>query len=614
MKIENITINKYKSFKKKEIIPVGSKNLFIYGENGAGKSSFYYALKDFFQSSVEDIKMSDLRNMFLDDGGKDCSIKVMFEDGTENILSEITKNTDIPSIIDANRLKSFITYKHLLAVHNIKIDKKINVFDLLVKGVLKHFKSSFTNSIELGVLWNDVVKESEIPYGKGQIFHYKKHKQASVQAKAVEFNRALNALFLKPDDDETKPDYLAPSVNPILQKFIPELEIDFNRETVQVYSDGNISEPKIFLQIKYNSVDLEDKNPQFILNEAKLSAIAISIFLGVIKRQGVFSADIKPLFLDDILIGLDNANRIKLLTVLKEDFADFQIFLTTYDRHWYEVAKLNLPNWKFIEFYRGANGPEVNPKTKTYLEKARIYLDAYDYPECANNLRKECERLFKDKLLETYSFGEGIKSYVKPLKLETLIDRLKTYYDDLGVVPPNELIQSLYNYKTILFNPLSHNDIESPIYKDDLEKAFKVIEDLQNIKLPTREKVIKKGSLFTLNLPAINYEAKIEIAKNIYQVDDNGTITTSPVVIHFKDWTREGVQYAIPKGVPATAMPNNERLVNLKDSPFAIEKATAGLNTTYTDRGVAEITSEEVLRNMTLSGDVLFDLLNPSTV
>ena len=611
MKIKNITINKYKSFQKEESIPVDSENLFVYGENGAGKSSFYYALKDFFQSSVEDIKMSELRNMFLTDGGSDCSIEVEFDGGTKNILNETTKNTTTAAIKDANRLKSFITYKHLLAVHNIKIDKKINVFDLLIKGVLKHFKSTFTGGIELGVLWNDVVAENQKTTGVNQDFHYKRQKKASVERKARPFNTALNTLFIKPEADETNLDYLAPSVNPILQKFIPELEIDFNRESVQVYSDGNVSEPKIFLKIKYNGVDLEDRNPQFILNEAKLSAIAISIFLGAIKRQSAFSVDIKPLFLDDILIGLDNANRLKLLTVLKEDFADFQIFITTYDRHWYEVAKQNSPDWKFIEFYRGANGPEVNINIMTPMEKARIYFDSYDYPECANNLRKECERLFKEKLLETYSFGEGIKSNVKPLKLETLIDRLKTYYEDLGVIPPNELITSLYNYKTILFNPLSHNDIDSPIYKDDLVKAFKVIEDLQNIQMPTRKILINKGSIFTLSLPAINYQAEIEIAKNIYTVDNNGIKTNSPVIIYFKDWTREGVQFAKPKGVPAIAMPNNDRLAKLKDSPFLIEKATNGLNATYTDSGVPEITSEEVLRSMSLSGNALFDLLNP---
>ncbi len=64
MKIKNITINKYKAFQQSEDIIVGAKNVFIYGENGSGKSSVYYALKDFFQSSVEPINMADLRNLY----------------------------------------------------------------------------------------------------------------------------------------------------------------------------------------------------------------------------------------------------------------------------------------------------------------------------------------------------------------------------------------------------------------------------------------------------------------------------------------------------------------------------------------------------------------------
>jgi predicted ATPase len=74
MKIQSITINKYKAFTKEETIPIGGSNVFIYGENGSGKSSFYYALKDFFQSSVEPVQMSSLRNFNLTDGGTDCSI------------------------------------------------------------------------------------------------------------------------------------------------------------------------------------------------------------------------------------------------------------------------------------------------------------------------------------------------------------------------------------------------------------------------------------------------------------------------------------------------------------------------------------------------------------
>jgi len=48
MKIKTIEINNYKAFYGKYEIDVKGKNLFMYGENGSGKSSLFYALKDFF--------------------------------------------------------------------------------------------------------------------------------------------------------------------------------------------------------------------------------------------------------------------------------------------------------------------------------------------------------------------------------------------------------------------------------------------------------------------------------------------------------------------------------------------------------------------------------------
>ncbi|MCF6352964.1 MAG: hypothetical protein L3J06_08135 [Cyclobacteriaceae bacterium] len=56
--------------------------------------------------------MSSLRNLFLDDGGTDCStIEVEFEGDAKFTLNDTTKTTATPEITDANRLKSFITYK-----------------------------------------------------------------------------------------------------------------------------------------------------------------------------------------------------------------------------------------------------------------------------------------------------------------------------------------------------------------------------------------------------------------------------------------------------------------------------------------------------------------------
>jgi hypothetical protein len=510
----------------------------------------------------------------------------------------------------------------LLGVHNAKVNEKLDVFNLVVAGVLKHFKSELiTGQFELGELYLNTVTESKKTIGKGKDFYFARQKIASVTHKANQFNSAFRKLFEKPEEGETNVDYLAPEVNYFLSKIYPDLSIEFKRQTFRIDNRGNLSGGKLFIDIIQDDNSIDSKSPHFSLNEAKLSAIAISIFLGAIKRQSIYSPVLKPLFLDDILIGLDNENRLKLLNLLKESdipaedkvFRNFQIFITTYDRHWYEVARISLKGWKFIEFYKSDNGPQIIHNDKTSLEKARSYFESFDFPAAGHYLRKECERLLRSKLIETYTAGKGLKGLVKAINLETLINRLKEYYTDLGVDPPNELIDNLQNYKSILFNPMSHSDIESPIYRNDLVLAFKTIEDLKQIVLPKRTVIIEKGTFFNLNLTPINYTAQVEIAKDIYLVEHNGTKTETTISFYFKTWTREGIEHALPTGVPAAALSNIERLARIKSSSYTLVKAVEGLNTTFRDRDVPEITIEDLKVALTfVGGEKLNDIIENS--
>jgi energy-coupling factor transporter ATP-binding protein EcfA2 len=602
MKIQNLTINKYKAFQRSEDIVVGGKNVFIYGENGSGKSSVYYALKDFFQSSIENINMANLRNLYLDDGQTDCAIEVEFDGNAKFTLNESTKTTNTASITDCNRLKSFITYKHLLGVHNAKLKDELNVFNLIINGVLKHFKSqTITGGIELGVLWKDVLEESNKTVGRGKDFNQHRQKKASVERKALAFNNALNKLFLSGNSD-----YLAPAVNSVLEKLVPDLKIEFNRHTIQVYQWGGISQSKILLNIESDGTSLDSHYPHFALNEAKLSAIAISIFLAAILRQARFSEEIKILFLDDILIGLDNEHRLKLIKLLKEpEFEEFQIFITTYDRHWYEVAKVQLTNWKFLEFYKGINGPEINDKVKTEIQKAELYKNSYDYPAAANSLRKVLEKTLKEKLPETHTLSEEVKGLLKPPKLDTLINRLKEYYKDLEIEVPDSIIDGLKTYKTVLLNPMSHDDIESPIYKNDIEAAFKVIDDLQKIELPKREVVIEKNKVFTITLPAISYTANIITANNVYKIDNDGTISFSTSKFHLNTWTREGVEFAMDSDSPPQQYSQADKLRIIANGPYNLIQMLSSLNRTFTDRGVANIVETDLKNAMECDGKTL---------
>ncbi|MBK7812545.1 MAG: AAA family ATPase [Saprospiraceae bacterium] len=233
MRIKKVEIKDYKAFYGKNEFNVDGKNLFIYGENGSGKSSFYYALKDFFQSSTETLSYDETENIFLTKAqqGKGY-IEVTFnpdKDGTATdkkyTVKKSAKNTYAAgdtSIRDAIKLKSFLTYKHLLGIHHIEKDKEIDLFDLLVKGVLKHFKSvAITGNKELGELWEDVEKSVAKPTA-GTAYNITQKKN-DVDKTINAFDTAFKKLFVTASIEN-----ILKYAQPILDKFGRNIELKLN--------------------------------------------------------------------------------------------------------------------------------------------------------------------------------------------------------------------------------------------------------------------------------------------------------------------------------------------------------------------------------------------------
>jgi len=231
MKIHRIEITNYKAFMGTHNIPVKGKNLFIYGENGSGKSSFYFALKDFFQASVEDIDLSELENIFIAEDQKgNTGIKIDFKPDHQgnNIIGQYAftqsekelGNDGDTSIRDANRLKSFLTYKHLLDIHHLKQNDEINLFPLLVNGVLKHFKYALTKGKELGELYSDLGELIAQPTGREFTITQKK---SVVNSALKVFNEAFGELF-----NDQSPEYILKHAAPILKNFDNHMEIELS--------------------------------------------------------------------------------------------------------------------------------------------------------------------------------------------------------------------------------------------------------------------------------------------------------------------------------------------------------------------------------------------------
>lgn len=499
MRIKKIVIRDYKAFYGKTEFNVDGKNLFIYGENGSGKSSFYYALKDFFQSSTETLSYEETENIFLTKAKKGKGyIEVTFnpdKDGSATdkkyTVKKGSKNTYVSgdtSIRDAIKLKSFLTYKHLLGLHYIKKDKQIDLFEMLVKGVLQHFKSiAITGNKELGDLWDEV--ETAIIKETGQTFNITQKKN-EVDKAIYAFDTAFKKLF-----DENSPEEILKYAQPILDKFGHNIELRLMYTQAKPSSDyKSIERNHVRVTVKYLGKDID--KPHIFLNEARLSAISISIYLGMVKRhiQGI---PCKILFLDDIFIGLDISNRLPLLEILKTDFSNYQTFITTYDKPWYEFVKTHYLSknngWKCFEIYAGRSkkgftipvvkeikGTGNNDHLDYYIKTAEAYHNSGDNKAAGVYLRSAFEAILKQ-----FCFGKVTVMFVidqSKLKANDFWNATKKFIND-HPSPNYTLTQNtkneLDNLLPLVLNPLNHNDINKNEHGNEIARTITALRTLK---------------------------------------------------------------------------------------------------------------------------------------
>lgn len=479
MKIQSIEITNYKAFLGTHKFKVGGKNLFIYGENGSGKSSLYYALKDFFQVSIEKIDLANLENVFVlaSKKGK-AAIKVTFKPnpatgkGSKKYLWDNahidSRDAGDTSIRDGNKLKSFLTYKHLLAIHHLKKDEAINLFDLLVNGVLKHFKYSLTGGKELGELWKEVEESVAKPVSKS---YQSTRKKADVNAAIKAFNEAFGELF-KP----ASPEFILKHAQPFLDYFGHNLGLILRFPQLRPTSDYlGLEGDQVQVELTYAGKSID--KPHLFLNEARLSAIAISIYLGMIKRH-VQGIPCKMLFLDDIFIGLDIANRLPLLDILEDEFPDYQIFITTYDKPWFEHARGLLgqnKDWKTMEFFAQTckDGTEIPLviDDKDFITKARAHLGQCDYKSAAVYARSAFEKLIREYCQDQEKpvvFKSRLKDY-------TTEDFWKVIKKDVSAATRD----NIEKYRPLVLNAFSHYNTEKHEIKTELQKAIEAVVNLK---------------------------------------------------------------------------------------------------------------------------------------
>ena len=445
IKIDKIQLSNFRFFlddEKNNTFELDGKNMLLYGENGSGKSSLYKAfelLSKIGKKSVMD-EFESQKNIFKREDDSNFSfIKFNFTNGMNFQIDD--NNTQINSLDFIKNFSIFqplLDYKMLLKVVNIKDKNLYNFFELILS--------------KYPIKENLYLKEL-----KGQ-----------------KYFDTLKEIILKE---------LLDNINMFLQKFSQNFKI----ESI----DFDAFDRKIILNIKYFEKRIEE-DYQLFLNEARLSALAMSVYFSVIKKQFnlLNENSLKILVLDDLLISLDMSNRLNLIEILKTEFSDFQIFFFTHDKGFFEILKEKMP-WKSYELYVDNEGEFEKPyikKSLNYFESAKKYFDEYDYPACANYLRKEVERLKKIKEKQEMSINQDEKIFKKIKKMllspdfMSDSDRVKSkligFKKGLEEQSDSNVEIDLKDIKSItdrILNPQSHDDTSKPLYKKELEEAIEII-------------------------------------------------------------------------------------------------------------------------------------------
>lgn len=484
-RISKIVLENYRAYcDRKEIILPNGENLLIYGENGSGKSSLYKGLNGFLKSFV--YPTTFVKNKYVDGAGRiEISFKSFeadnvtinndeeecygFYDGNDNIHV-----ANVAFLKAAAMTKGFMDYKDLLRVY--LHEKSKNLFELIVTNVLRNHSIGATT---IGDEWNNV-KNDFYTVRRNNI----SHKRAP--ERLASFKDGLEVIFQR----------LEPRINSYLSSYFEEfkISISFDLNKLELDDSGNRQNWKInselFLKVKYRGEELE--NYEDYLNEARLSAISLCIFLAALKDNE--SAYYKFLFLDDVFIGLDAANRIPILKILKDDFSDYQIIISTYDRYWFNLAKhyfnVNMhKRWKSIELYVGEKQLDGHPNSilypivvdsETNMGKAARYLRNEvhpDYPAAANYLRKALEEKlgsffpmqeFSDadyQQFENYELTKRMNS------AERFLENVHSDYDGLA---------TLDGYMHALLHPMSHFNEDDQIYRSELFDIERILISLDN--------------------------------------------------------------------------------------------------------------------------------------
>lgn len=563
-KINGIVINGFKAFPSLQTIELGGKHLLMYGENGSGKSSIFYALHCIFNSYRKPDKgkkyfdknnSQNLINRFFSPKDADDKpyVAVNWVVGARNpFLSVVSEHGCVGFDRLAELETFFVNHQLLNGFFNFTNSNSINVFPIFLREILP-YKYIDEQGTYMSLMYEQIEDEASKLGNKSST--KKINEMIDIFNRELEgfigdINIAVSDIYknhFKADGELDLSIVLTyPKENPNPDVYFDGFRLKWDnrlirnqRGELERTKNKSLIEPIIGITIKENGNEI--LKPHVYFNEAKLTAIALSIRFGLLKGINPADDTTPPegsfLALDDMLISLDMSNRAKVVDFLLKISDKYKIYLFTHDRAFFEHFKERIDysykarglkkenDWLFREIYKDEsllNNPKIF-KSETDISKALKHYKEFDYPAAANYLRKAVETMANEIFpLKLSKQNDGSKHE----RLRNVLENSFDFFSKIQEFDTTDLSRLIGNLN-LLMNPLSHKSTETNVYKIELKEIFTIIERLtlqvQELSieevLPRKEKVY----LYLEEDEHITQKYEIELQGELYKYIVEGT-------------------------------------------------------------------------------------------
>lgn len=405
-RLHHIAITNFKAFREFSLNLEG-RHLLVYGANGAGKSSLYWALYTFLQSAR---KPRNGIAKYFDPGNPQSLLNLHEQKEAAPKLGEIaltlrdttTRNDTTyrisradhgtfnqPAILKGDLASDFITYRFFFGFSHFRNSEEFDLWPLFEKEILPFCVSTGGQSPH--DMWQKIKSGDPNPSrlqgtpGADSYVRFRSNTlafagviAAVVAAISTEAQRFYDTHFAA--DDPAK-------VTLKLAITTPPAAIGSNQ------NDFKFSRPVISFGVQLDGTTVT--KPQSFLNEAKLTQLALSVRFAA-SLVNLHESELKLLVLDDLLVSLDMSNRMQVVDILlSESFSNYQKIILTHELGFFREFRRrigsNHADWRFVRLQGSAAENIRAQNEKGEMERAEDYLNGHDIEEAAMFLRKAAE-------------------------------------------------------------------------------------------------------------------------------------------------------------------------------------------------------------------------------